>query len=145
MTEDLAIRGFPTKVASRVSGVPMPTLHSWVHSGFIAPSIMGAAGTGIVRVWSFRDLVALRTARRLRDAGVSLQSLRKAVAALRGFGIDGLASARLVISGEDVLLAHGDAELGAQLTSLLRHPGQRAMHLVVIADVIRELEEALAA
>jgi predicted RNase H-like HicB family nuclease len=57
-------------------------LEHWDRSGIVRPT-KGAAGKGSRRGYDFRDLVALKVAKRLRDEGVSLQKVRKSLAYLR--------------------------------------------------------------
>lgn len=84
--------------------MPYANLDYWVRSGFFRPSVEEASGKGSDRTFSFRDVVALKVAQRLRTAGVSLQSLRAAVQRILGLsGLDSaseaLAATYLVLSG----------------------------------------------
>lgn len=134
------MQGFTGGEAARITGVPYDRLDYWARSGFLKPGIVGAKGKGTRRLYSFRDLVALRTAKELRDLGVPLQTLRKVVGYLRRVkGLDQpLADTRLVVSGNDVLLVQGDDEL----TSVLRSPAQGVLQLVYhLPRVVDELRE----
>ena len=134
--------GFPSKAAARLADISYRQLDHWARSGFLAPSLSAALpGTGHRRRYSFADVVALRTAGELKRAGVSLQALRRVVAELQRLG-DGpaLAEARLVVDGEDVLVAEDGAAL-----SVLRKPGQGVLKLWVdVGDVVRQLRESAA-
>jgi len=71
---------------------------------------------------------------------VSLQALRRVVSELQGLGDGALAGARLVVAGEDVLVAEDQSAL-----SLLRKPGQGVLKLWVdVGDVVRQLRETAA-
>ncbi len=139
--------GFSTAQVERLTGIRAKTLHFWDHSGFISPSILRAHGTGTGRVYSFRDVVALRVAAQLRHAGISLQSLRKIVAVLRQLEDleQPLAEIFLVAIGEDVY-----AKQGNELLSVFRSPGQACFSFVIdlartvqmLHDDIRHLETA---
>ena len=50
------------------------------------PSVRDASGSGTQRLYSFRDMVVLKVVKRLLDAGVSLQNIRKAIETLRRVG-----------------------------------------------------------
>ena len=50
-----------------------------------------ASGSGTQRLYSFRDIVVLKVVKRLLDAGVSLQNIRKAIETLRQRGVEDLA------------------------------------------------------
>ena len=57
------MKGFTAKQVVALTGVPYKRLDSWANSGFLMPSIAEADGTGSRRLYSFQDLVALRTAK----------------------------------------------------------------------------------
>jgi DNA-binding transcriptional MerR regulator len=136
------MQGFSAGLAARLSGLNYDVMDYWAKTSFIVPSIAPAAGKGSQRAYSFRDLVALRVARELRDAGLSLQALRKVVAKLKETeGIENpLAEERLIITGDDVILARNTDEL----VSILRRPGQLYLIAVVnLANVVEELRKAL--
>lgn len=132
------MQGFSAGEAANLTGVPYDRLDYWARSGFLKPGVVGAKGKGSRRLYSFRDLVALRAARELRDLGVPLQTLRKVLGFLRQIkGLEHpLAEARLVVSGRDVLLVQGESEL----ISLMRCPSQGVLHLVLdLPRVVKEL------
>ena len=74
---------FNTKTVSRIIGVTARQLGYWDKTGLVKPSIAQAEGQGTRRLYSFLDLVQIRTAKALRDQGVSLQKIRECVAFLR--------------------------------------------------------------
>ena len=67
----------------QVTGISYRQLDYWDSSGFIKPSVARAKGSGTARMYSFVDLVCLRTAKRLRDSGISLQKIRRSAEYLR--------------------------------------------------------------
>jgi predicted RNase H-like HicB family nuclease len=75
--------GYTSREVCRVIGISYRQLDYWDSSAFIQPSVAKAKGTGTSRMYSFVDLVCLRTAKRLRDSGISLQKIRKSVGYLR--------------------------------------------------------------
>lgn len=136
------MQGFTAGEASKLTGVPYDRLDYWARSGFLRPGVAGAKGRGSKRLYSFRDLVALRTAKELREMGVPLQTLRKVVNYLRrAKGLENpLAEARLVVSGSDILLLNAHEEL----VSVLRAPGQGVLWLVLdLPKVVEELRTAV--
>src|ERR1041384_2470738 len=109
---------------ARLSGVPYRTVDYWATTGFIPPSVQAAHGRGQWRGYAFRDLVQLRVAKRLRDAGISLQGLRKINACLQEeSGLEApLADMYLVTNGRDVY----EVRCGKDAVwSLVQAPGQR--------------------
>src|ERR1043166_592551 len=128
---------FSAGEASRISGVPYRNLDYWARTRFIAPSISEAKGIGTERKYAFNDLVALRVARQLREAGVSTQALRTIVKFLRNKkGLEHpLVEARLVVLGSDVKLVSSRDEL----ISLLEKPGQSAFAFLL--NLTRTVDE----
>jgi len=129
--------------AARYSGVPYKTLDFWARTEFIVPSVLESTGKGTARIYSFRDLIALRTALKLRQAGISLQALRMVVARLEE--LDGLesplAETYLASDGFDVFIKHGD-----EIRSVLRRPGQVAFTWVLdLSGIVQEVVARTAA
>ncbi len=117
--------------AAKLADLSKVRVIDWDKTGFLRASIPPKR-RGISRRYTFRDVVALRVASELRDAGVSLQMLRKVVAHLRARDglspTDVLARTNLVTNGEDVYEVAGDATL--HLPS-----GQRVMvHVTIPLD-----------
>jgi DNA-binding transcriptional MerR regulator len=134
------MKGFTAKQVVALTGVPYKRLDSWANSGFLMPSLAEADGTGSRRLYSFQDLIALRTAKLLRDAGISLQGLRKVMQFLRDTRSleRPLVQVRLVVTGDDVLMVQNDGDL----MSVLRHPGQHVLRVVVdLGRVVQALHE----
>src|SRR2546425_8963549 len=118
--------GFPILLAAKIANVTPKTLHNWDARGFLTPSVADAPARGVSRIYSFRDLVAIRVVCELRDAGISLQALRRVVKFLSGrkglTASEALASATLVTDGRDVYVEQGEVTI-----SELRRPGQRVL------------------
>src|SRR5262245_44787622 len=97
--------GFPTDTAAKLGRVTRAMLENWDRSGFLAPWIP-APRRGVSRGYSFRDIVAIRVAKDLREAGISLQAIRRVVEYLRArkglTASEALASTTLVTDGHDV-------------------------------------------
>jgi DNA-binding transcriptional MerR regulator len=81
MTDDQ--QGYRVPEVCRVVGITYRQLDYWARTGLVTPSIKEAGGSGTQRLYSFEDLVQLRVIKRLIDAGVSLQSVRKAIGYLK--------------------------------------------------------------
>lgn len=134
--------GFPTPIASKLTGVSVKTLENWDTRGFLKPSVMAARGHGAHRVYSFRDLVAITVADDLRERGFDVRHLRRVVEYLRkrkGLDLsasDILASTVLVTDGHDVYEI--DGEQGVRI-STLRHPDQSVL-LVPLGRLIAKMQ-----
>lgn len=69
--------------AARVSGLTPAMVDYLTRSGLIVPTSREKPGRGRARLYSFRDLVLLRTMAQLLKAGISVSKLRKALQVLR--------------------------------------------------------------
>jgi DNA-binding transcriptional MerR regulator len=105
----------------------------------VKPSIQGSGGRpGVRRLYSFRDLVALRVVRSLLDNGMSLQRVRRAWDYLRREGEmeNHLSDVKLVTDGQSIFKVSAD---DGELMDALRE-GQLAF-FVAIDEITREVEE----
>ena len=84
--------GYRGPTACSVAGITYRQLDYWARTGLVMPSVRDASGSGTQRLYSFRDIVVLKVVKRLLDAGVSLQNIRKAIETLRQWGEDDLAT-----------------------------------------------------
>ena len=92
---------------SKIVGISRRQLQYWDETDLVRP---GARTPGGHARYAFEDLVALKTAKRLIDAGVSVQRIRKSIRALRDIlpAVERpLAEVVLVATG-DVVLAFKD-------------------------------------
>jgi len=97
----------------QILGISRRQLHYWARTGLVRPSARTPGGHHRYR---FRDLVALKTAKRLIDAGVSLQGIRRSIEALQRTlpGVKRpLAELVLVATGDVVLVLHEGAAFEA--------------------------------
>jgi DNA-binding transcriptional MerR regulator len=132
--------GLKVGAVARITNINPKTLHHWDRTGFLSPSAKRACGTGKHREYTFSDLIALRVARELRDAGISLHALRKIVRRLQNEGEfeHPLANPYLVTDGQDVYVKNENG-----LRSILCRPGQGAFFFVVdLNRVVAELRPA---
>jgi len=98
---------FRTGDVVQILGISRRQLQYWAQTGLVAPSLQTPGGHGR---YTFEDLVALKAAKRLIDAGVSVQRIRASIAALRKLLPNvkrPLAELVLVATG-DVVLAFRD-------------------------------------
>lgn len=131
--------GFTAQQASNLTGCTHHQLRYWDRVGLVNPAIQNTGGRpGIRRVYSFRDLVALRVVKSLLDNGMSLQRVRRAWDYLRRNGAmdDHLSEVKLVTDGTTIFsVAQNDGEL----LDALRH-GQLAF-FVAIDEITRSVED----
>lgn len=73
------MEGFTAHQATRFTGCTPRQLRYWDQIGLVRPSVQRTGGRpGVPRLYSFRDLVALRVVKSLLDGGMSLQRVRRA-------------------------------------------------------------------
>lgn len=78
------MEGFTAEQASRFTACTAHQLRYWDRIGLVRPGVQATGGRpGVRRLYSFRDLIALRAVRSLMDGGMSLQRVRKAYDYLR--------------------------------------------------------------
>lgn len=74
---------YSAAAARKVVGVSQRCLDYWAECGVVTPSATEAQGKGSERKYAFGDLVKLAVVKRLRDAGLSLQKIRKGLGVMR--------------------------------------------------------------
>lgn len=132
-------QSFTAEQACRLTNCTHHQLRYWDRVGLVKPSIQTTGGRpGVRRLYSFRDLVALKVVRSLLDNGMSLQRVRRAWDYLRREGEmeDHLADVKLVTDGLTIFQVSADE---GELMDALRQ-GQMAF-FVAIDEIAREVEE----
>ena len=124
--------GYRGPQVCKIVGITYRQLDYWARTELVRPSVMDANGSGTQRLYSYRDLVELKVIKQMLDAGISLQSARKAVESLRAFDRD-LASVRIVIQGPNIVLAQSDE----QVMDLLRG-GQGVLSVVLDIEPLQQ-------
>ncbi|MFQ5488448.1 MAG: MerR family transcriptional regulator, partial [Gammaproteobacteria bacterium] len=97
---------YSSRQAARISGVSLRQLAYWRKSSLLVPSHRTPGGHSR---YTFSDLIALKSARQLLDAGVSLQKIRRSIDALLRFLPTlrrPLAEISLVATGDVILVLH---------------------------------------
>lgn len=132
-------QAFTAEQACRLSNCTHHQLRYWDKVGLVKPSIQPTGGRpGVRRLYSFRDLVALRVVRGLLDNGMSLQRVRRAWDYLRREGDmeSHLSDVKLVTDGQSIFTVSSDE---GEIMDALRD-GQLAF-FVAIGEITREVEE----
>jgi len=130
--------GFRGPQVCKIVGITYRQLDYWTRTHLIRPSIADAKGSGSQRLYGYRDLLELKVIKNLIDAGVSLQSARKAIDYLRENLGEDVASANLVLNGAGSVLAR----TGEELVDLVRR-GQGVLNIVPLAGVKHEVDAAI--
>jgi len=133
-----ALEGFTSHQACRLTGCTPRQLRYWDQVDLVRPSIQQTGGRpGVPRLYSFRDLVALRVVRSLLDGGMSLQRVRRAYEYLRRqAGMDEqLSDLKLITDGKSIFRI---ARREGEILDALKH-GQMAF-FVAIDEIARSVD-----
>ncbi|HUS93333.1 MAG TPA: MerR family transcriptional regulator [Phycisphaerae bacterium] len=139
-TIDITREAFNARQACALTETTTKQLVYWDNEGLVKPSVSPAAGRGSRRVYSYRDLLALKTVSKLREQGVSLQRIRKCVLYLRKHLTDvsePLVFCSLITDGQTVFLVEDEQTL----VDTVRAQGQRVFLQLSIAAIDRELRQ----
>jgi DNA-binding transcriptional MerR regulator len=137
------VDAFTSHQASRLTGCTPRQLRYWDQVGLVSPSIQRTGGrSGVPRLYSFRDLVALRVVKSLLDGGMSLQRVRRAFEYLRrNAGLEGhLSEVKLITDGVSIFKV---ARRKGEIIDALRQ-GQMAF-FVAIDQIARGVDAQVAA
>lgn len=129
--------GFSGTRAAKVVGITYRQLDYWARTDLIRPSLNDAAGSGSRRRYSYNDLLELKAIKKLLDAGIKLEQVRKVFDYLREHVSTDIAAAHIVIDGASVNL-YDDG----QLIDVLQR-GQGVLNVLSMGGVKSELEADL--
>ena len=129
--------GYRGPVACNAAGITYRQLDYWARTGLVTPTVRGAKGSGSQRLYSFRDILLLKVIKRLIDAGISLQQIRKAIDHLRARGVQDLTSVTLMSDGATVFECNSNDEVIDLLS------GGQGMFGIALGSVCRDLEGSL--
>jgi len=127
--------GYRGPQVCKLIGITYRQLDYWARTGLLRPSLADARGSGTKRLYSYRDVLELKVIKQLLDAGVSLQSARRAVECLRQDLGEDVASSNLVLTGTSSVLARTNGEVVDLLAG-----GQGVFNIVPLAGVVDELD-----
>jgi DNA-binding transcriptional MerR regulator len=133
------LEGFTAQQASNLTHCTAHQLRYWDKVNLVRPSLQRTDGRpGRRRLYSFRDLVALRVVKSLLDNGMSVQRVRRAWDYLRRTAdMDGhLAEVKLVTDGSTIFRVAQDED---ELLDALRQ-GQLAF-FVAINEIAKSVED----
>jgi len=130
--------GYSGTRTAKVVGISYRQLDYWARTDLIRPSLSDATGSGSRRSYSYNDLLELKAIKKLLDAGIKLEQVRKVFDYLREHVTTDIAAAHIVIDGGSVMLCDGD-----QLVDVLKN-GQGVLNVLSLGAVRDELEADLA-
>ena len=134
----MAIDAFTAHQTTRLTGCTARQLRYWDHVGLVKPTVQATGGrSGVPRLYSFRDLVALKVVKSLLDGGMSLQRVRRAYEYLRRrAGLEEhLSEVKLITDGKSIFKV---ARREGEILDALRE-GQMAF-FVAIDSIARSVD-----
>jgi DNA-binding transcriptional MerR regulator len=132
--------GWSGREAADIVGITYRQLDYWARTDLIRPSLADARGSGSRRRYSYRDLIELRMVKTLLDAGQKLERVRAAFSYLREQLGDDLASAKLVIAGDSVVLVRDGEDL---IDVVNRYQGQGVLNLLALEGVTEQVDAGI--
>jgi DNA-binding transcriptional MerR regulator len=130
--------GYRGVTACAAAGITYRQLDYWARTGLVVPSVRDASGSGTQRLYSFRDIVVLKVVKRLLNAGVSLQNIRKAIETLRQWGEADLATMTLISDGTTVY----ECRSAEEVVDLLQ--GGQGVFGIAISGAFKDIQGSLA-
>ncbi len=105
---------FTTDTVARLTGLSVRQLHGWDRTGFFVPSHADPnRRRPYSRVYSFADVVALRTVAKLRECGVSFPDLKRVRAFFGPDSNQDWGNRRFSVVGRRVFFSHEEAVVAA--------------------------------
>ena len=132
---------FTADTVANLTGLSIYQVHRWDRTGFFAPSLRdGEDRRPHARVYSFQDVVGLRTVAKLRAAGVSFPELKKVRRLFASPYNEDWTNRRFYVVGMRVFFTHQDAivaatPLGQQVETAILEVGP------IVADVERAVRQ----
>ncbi|WP_445150695.1 MerR family transcriptional regulator [Baekduia sp. Peel2402] len=111
----MPVDAFTLPQLSKAFGAPYRTLHSWVERDLVSPSVHRATGTGRANLFDRQDALTVAILSELREAGVTLDLLRRAAERLQEHREDLGTPVYLLVNG-DVDIVTDEQAVTAALT-----------------------------
>ncbi len=101
---------FNNKFVSSLTGASVRQLSNWDKIGLIKPSVQESCGRGTLRLYSFEDIVEVRTVMFLKNKNISLQKIKIAVDYLKDElkYKRPLKEAKLITDGNEIIITTED-------------------------------------
>lgn len=98
---------FNTNFVASLTGASVAQLNMWDKKKIVSPSILKSSGRGSIRLYSFKDIVEVKTVLHLRTNNISIKNIKMAIDYLQN-NLDyesPLSELVLISNGRDVLCA----------------------------------------
>lgn len=134
--------GFTVEKIAALTGLSEDRIRYWARTGVQEPSLLYEPGIPYGYLYSFRDLVALRTLKNLRDEhGFTLQQLRKIGSKLRERQDEPWSTYRFFVYGDQLAFSDEEARM---LVSASQHGQALIQEIDVDLVAVRSEMEAAA-
>ena len=130
--------GYSGKSTAEIVGITYRQLDYWARTDLIRPSLTDASGSGSRRKYSYRNLLELKVVKNLLDAGIRLEQVREVFAYLQDELGEDIATANLVVNGNQPTLVRS----GEEVIDLLQ-TGQGVLNILPLSGVVDELDEKI--
>jgi DNA-binding transcriptional MerR regulator len=137
---DPKAEGWSGQRTAEIVGITYRQLDYWARTDLVRPSLADAHGSGSRRKYSYRDLLELKTIKRLLDAGIKLEVVREVFSYMRDNLGEDVSTANLVIQGTRTVLIQTDGEL----IDLVKQ-GQGVLNILPLAGVKEEIDARIVA
>ena len=139
------MHAFSANGIKHLTGVGAKTLHHWDHIGFIQPSLQRGGrgqGKGRERLYSVQDIILLKAARMMREAGIPFALVQQVIPRLRSISDIALLPVRgrfLISSTQHILLLTDEDLLDA-----LQRPEQSILwYILELGRVVKDVHQAI--
>lgn len=130
--------GYRGPTACKAAGITYRQLDYWARTELVTPSVQDAVGSGTQRLYSFTDIVHLKLIKKLLDAGISLNKIRKALDYVRGELNKPIADVTLVSDGKTIYACTSPTEI----IDLLN--GGQGVFAIAVGKVYEEIQGSIA-
>jgi DNA-binding transcriptional MerR regulator len=127
--------GYSGARTAEIVGITYRQLDYWARTDLVRPSLEDANGSGSRRKYSYRDLLELKVIKSLLDAGIKLESVREVFSYLQDNLGEDVASANLVIQGNQAVLVRD----GGELIDLVQK-GQGVLNVLALSNVVDDID-----
>ena len=135
MVDRSKFEGYSGARAAEIVGITYRQLDYWARTDLVRPSLEDANGSGTRRKYSYRDLLELKVIKSLLDAGIKLESVREVFSYLQDNLGEDVASANLVIQGNQAVLVRD----GGELIDLVQK-GQGVLNVLALSNVVDDID-----
>jgi DNA-binding transcriptional MerR regulator len=130
--------GYRGPTACRAAGITYRQLDYWARTGLVTPSVQDAGGSGTQRLYGFSDIVHLKLIKKLLDAGISLNKIRKALEFVQTDLKRPVADVTLVSDGKTIYACTSPTEIIDLLA------GGQGVFAIAVGKVYEELQGTIA-